>query len=79
MPKCCLLRCLLRRKRDIYFERARALLADEMDVVKLLRQMRFVLAAIKELIPAKELAQLRIKTEYMPIEIPTKKDTPSEP
>ena len=38
--------------------------------------MRFVLAAVRELVPAQELAQLRMKTKCMPIEIPKTKDPP---
>jgi hypothetical protein len=38
--------------------------------------MRFLLAAVKELVPAHELAKLRIKTKYISVEMPTNKDLP---
>ena len=59
LPECCLVKCIRRTKQDIYFDRARQLLSDEIDIVKILRQIRFVLDVVKELVPAQKLAQLR--------------------
>jgi hypothetical protein len=47
---------------DIKFEFARDLLSEEMDIVGLIRNMRFVLAAVKQLVSREEAAQLLAKS-----------------
>ena len=42
-----------------------------MDIVNYLRKMRFLIAAVKELLPEYEVARILMKTEYMPVEILT--------
>jgi hypothetical protein len=50
-----------------------------MDIVKLLRKIRFVLAAVKLLVPAQEQAQIRMKTDYMPLKNLAPQNQPIEP
>ena len=45
-----------------------------MDIVTFLRQMRFLLSAVKQLIPAHEQAKIIMKTEYIAIETPDIED-----
>ena len=55
LPNCCLkLRCLRRSKKDIYFSRARELFSKETDIIALIRQLRFMTVAFKEVISAEK-------------------------
>ena len=47
LPKRCRnLKCIRQSKKDLYFKRAREQFSDELDVVTILRQLRFLTAAV---------------------------------
>ena len=50
-------------KKDIIFKKARSLLSEEMDIVQLLRNQRFLIAAVEKKIPKEEIAKIRKDTE----------------
>ena len=68
LPSCCLILCLKKRRRDKDFEAARELLASEMDLVYLIRQVRYLSAAVKMLLPAAKAAEFLSLTEKVPVD-----------
>ena len=50
LPRCCLIGCMRRRKKDKHFVEARQRLMDEMDLVTLLRNMRFLQCVVDNLV-----------------------------
>ena len=72
LPNCCLVLCRLRPKgRAEKFKKARDKLADEMDLVSLLQNVRFFNAAMKQLLTPEKFEQL--KTQTMKLSIDTAK------
>ena len=60
LPKCCLgWKCLRPNKQDKIFDRARNHLQKELDLVGLIRQLRFFNAAISEFIPSDRIDALK--------------------
>ena len=51
--------CLHKRGKDLVFERAREKFTEELDLVQMLRDMRFFKEAVKKLISEQEASELR--------------------
>ena len=65
LPACCLnvLYCLKFSKKDRLFAKARDCLQDELEIVSLLRKLRFVKAAISTLISPQKVNQLKLEND----------------
>ena len=68
MPNCCLVSLLKKRKLDRDFDAARERLLHEMDLVHLIRNVRFFKMAIVSLLPSDKIALIKDKTDKASIE-----------
>ena len=60
--------CLRKRRRDKDFEAAREQLANEMDLVLLIRHVRFLKAAVGSLLTSNDFSKLQEMTEKRPVD-----------
>ena len=66
----CLFACLKKQRKDLQFEKARELLQDEIDLIKLIRQVRFLSAAVDCLISTDDAFKIRQQTKRHLIQKP---------
>ena len=69
LPSCLVCDCLIHKKKDEFFAKGRTQLAKELDIVQLLRKVRFYDQAMKKLLEEATFRQIGNQTEQEPIEL----------
>mmetsp|Transcript_34837 Transcript_34837/g.45871 ORF Transcript_34837/g.45871 Transcript_34837/m.45871 type:complete len:89 (+) Transcript_34837:566-832(+) len=67
LPDCMVRCCLRKRRKEIYYERGRELLASELDIVELLQQLRVNKLAISRLLGPQQLDKIKSEVEHKPL------------
>ena len=65
MPRFLLCCCCRKRRRDRYFDEAREKLSEDLDVVKMLRRMRYMEKSLSFLLPPEAIAEIQEKTKFL--------------
>ena len=64
LPRFLLCCCCRKRRRDRFFVEAREKLSEDLDVVKILRRMRFMEKSLSFLMPPEAMAEIQDKTKF---------------